>query len=137
MILSLSLFLQVGATTNLDSIMKVLKVVESNNKEKVIGDEGRAYGILQIHKICVTEVNRYYGTTYTHKDCLNEVCSEEIFELCMNIGIEMYTNKHNKPPTEQDLVRMWNGGIYTGHKKSSTIPYYKEYKRQKKKFYKN
>ncbi len=135
-ILSLSFFLQAEASIDLDSIMKVLKVVESNNKEKIIGDQGRAYGILQIHKICVVEVNRHYGTSYTHKDCLDETCSEEIFELCMNIGIKMYKSKHNRMPTEKELVRMWNGGIYTGHKKPSTLPYYKKYKRIKKLLYK-
>ena len=112
---------------NFEPIYEVLKELESNNTENAIGDSGLAIGILQIHKSVIQDVNRYYGTDYTHKDAFDEVCSEEIFVLYISLGIKLYKKKYNKDPTEEDIVRMWNGGIYSGYRRDSTIKYYKKF----------
>jgi len=88
---------------NLQSICDTLKIIESNNDANAIGDSGKAYGILQIHDICVQDVNRIYGTTYTHQDAFDVVCSEEIFYHYIGYGIQLYIKKHNMMPTEQDI----------------------------------
>lgn len=126
-ILILLLTLCADTSPNITHIMEVLKQVESRGNTKAIGDSGRAYGILQIHNICVKDVNRLYGTNYSHSDAFDEVCSEEIFTLYLSKGIEFYKKKHGKHPTEKDIVRMWNGGIYSGYRKNSTLGYYKKY----------
>ena len=53
---------------SLASIMSILKVVETNNDTDSIGDNGTSYGILQIQRSVLNDVNRIYGTDYQHKD---------------------------------------------------------------------
>ena len=131
MLLSLSSFSGAGLR-GLDSISSVLKHVETNHNPALVGDGGRAFGILQIHKGAIMDVNRRYGTYYTHQDAFDVVCSEEIFRLYIGLGIEIYQRKNNcQYPSVEQIVRMWNGGIYRGHIKSSTIRYYKKYLKYK------
>jgi hypothetical protein len=112
---------------NFSEILPLLKQVETNGDIKAIGDDGKAFGILQIHKVCIDDVNRMYGTHYTHKDAFSERCSEEIFRLYINAGIDRFVAKYHTNPTEQDIVRMWNGGIYDGYSRRTTVKYYKRY----------
>jgi hypothetical protein len=112
----------------------VLKHVETNNRPDAIGDNGKAYGVLQIHKVAIIDVNRYYGTNYRHQDAFDVVCAEEIFNLYIGLGITLFRNRNRcRSPTEQDMVRMWNGGIYSGHRRDTTIKYYNRYLKLKKK----
>jgi len=127
-LLSLSSFCQ---ASDISKIITVLKQTESNGDIKAIGDNGKAFGILQIHKICIDDVNRIYGTDYTHQDAFNEHCAEEIFTLYINAGIKRFVKRYSKQPTEQDIVRMWNGGFYKGYRKKTTIKYYRRYLRFK------
>tara|TARA_R110002051_G_scaffold323138_1_gene415826 strand:+ start:111 stop:518 length:408 start_codon:yes stop_codon:yes gene_type:complete len=127
------IILSVSSIVNLLEVSQVLKQVETNNNTEVIGDNGRAYGVLQIHKICIDDVNRHYSTHYTHKDAFSEVCSDEIFNLYISMGIQLFCKRYGRDPNEEEIVRFWNGGIYTGHKKQATIPYYKKYLKYKHK----
>lgn len=132
-LLSLSLS-SVFASNNLSHIASILKQVESLGDTKAVGDGGKAYGVLQIHKVCVDDINRYYNTNYTHQDAFDESCAEEMFSLYIGMGIELYKSKHGVEPSEESIVRFWNGGIYSGHKRQTTIKYYKRYLKFKKKF---
>lgn len=109
------------------TILVVLKKIESNNNPNAIGDDGKAFGILQIHKIYVDEVNQRFGTEYSHKDMFNEDCAEEVFTLYMKYAIKVYYRKYKKYPNEEVIVRSHNGGLYTGYRKKSTMNYYKKY----------
>lgn len=128
LILSLS---WVCSAKNYSKIIDILKEVETNNNPTSVGDNGKAFGVLQIHKICVDDINRMYGTHYTHEDAFIEECAEEIFRKYINIGVGLYIKKHNKFPSEKDIVRMWNGGVYKGYLKKSTLKYYRRYLRFK------
>ena len=112
---------------SLASIMSILKVVETNNDTDSIGDNGRSYGILQIQRSVLSDVNRIYGTDYRHKDMFNEEASEEVFMLYLCYGKEVFLKKHCRFPTEEEMVRMWNGGIYKGYKYNQTKVYYQKY----------
>ena len=112
---------------SLASIMSILKVVETNNDTDSIGDNGRSYGILQIQRSVVSDVNRIYGTEYYHEQMFSEKASEEVFKLYMCYGREVFLKKHCRFPTEEEMVRMWNGGIYKGYKYKQTKKYYKKY----------
>ena len=113
--------------TGLTSIMSILKTVETNNDPDSIGDNGRSYGILQIQRSVLSDVNRIYGTDYRHRDMFYEEASEEVFMLYLCYGKEVFLKKHCRFPTEQELVRMWNGGIYKGYKYEQTKSYYEKY----------
>ena len=107
--------------------MSILKVVETNNNPDSIGDNGRSYGILQIQRSVLSDVNRIYGTDYRHKDMFDEEASEEVFMLYLCYGKEVFLKKHCRFPTEEEMVRMWNGGIYKGYKYNQTKSYYQKY----------
>jgi hypothetical protein len=111
----------------LTSIMSILKTVETNNDSDSIGDNGRSYGILQIQRSVLSDVNRIYGTNYRHRDMFYEEASEEVFMLYLCYGKEVFLKKHCRFPTEKELVRMWNGGIYKGYKYKQTKAYYQKY----------
>ena len=113
--------------SGLTSIMSILKTVETNNNTDSIGDNGRSYGILQIQRSVVSDVNRVYGTNYKHRDMFSEEASEEVFKLYLCLGKEKFLNKHDRFPTEEELVRMWNGGIYKGYTYNQTKLYYQKY----------
>ena len=113
--------------STLASIMSILKVVETNNKPDSIGDNGKSYGILQIQSSVLSDVNRIYGTDYYHEQMFSEEASEEVFKLYMCYGKEVFLKKHCRFPTEEEMVRMWNGGIYKGYTYKQTKKYYKKY----------
>ena len=122
--LSLSSF---SHATDLNKIYSIIKHVESNNRVDVVGDGGRAYGVVQIHNICVQDINRLYGTSYTHKQAFDRHTAKEMFMLYIRAGIKLFRKKHSRMPSEGEIVRMWNGGIYKGYTKTSTIKYLKKY----------
>jgi hypothetical protein len=119
---------------DIDEIMIILKMVESMGQANAVSPRGNYLGILQIGKMCVKEINRLYGTEFIHADALDVFKAEEMFRLVMQKGIKYYTRIYKKPPTEEVLVRMWNGGIYNGFRSKSTIPYYQKYLRFKLKY---
>jgi len=116
-------------------IMEVLKMVESRNDHKAVSKNKAYFGILQIGRQCVREVNRLYGTTYKHKDAFVVSKSEDIFLKIIRAGVKNYRKNYKKDPTEQDIVRMWNGGIYNGFKADYTKKYYNKYLRYKKLYF--
>lgn len=125
-LLSLSLS-SVFASNNLSHITSILKQVESLGDTKAVGDGGKAYGVLQIHKAYVNEVNNRYGTTYTHEEMFDEICAEEVFYLYMRYASKRFKKLYKRSPTEEEIVRMHNGGMYQGHKIKATVKYYKKY----------
>lgn len=110
-----------------NEIVEVLKYVETLNDPTAIGDGGDSWGVLQIQKGCVDDVNRYFGTNYTHKQMFNPACAEEVAILYMKMGAELYLKRHGQEPTEEVLVRNHNGGIYRGYRINATRKYYREY----------
>tara|TARA_R110001606_G_C14936788_1_gene598720 strand:- start:39 stop:416 length:378 start_codon:yes stop_codon:yes gene_type:complete len=113
--------------SSLATIMATLKQVESDNNPLAIGDNGSSYGILQIQESVVRDVNRIYGTEYQHEDMFSEKASEEVFKLYLCYGKEVFLKKHCRLPNQEELVRMWNGGIYQGYKYKQTKEYYERF----------
>lgn len=113
--------------SGLASIMSILKQVETNGDVNAIGDNGRSYGILQIQRSVLRDVNRVYGTEYYHDEMFSEEASEEVFMLYLCLGKEKFLKKHCRFPTEEEMVRMWNGGIYKGYTYKQTKLYYQKY----------
>ena len=121
------MYLKAYILSTLASIMSILKTVETNNNTDSIGDNGRSYGILQIQRSVVSDVNRIYNTEYSHDDMFSEKASEEVFKLYICYGREVFLKKHCRFPTESEMVRMWNGGIYKGYTYKQTKSYYQKY----------
>lgn len=116
----------------LQDIMEVLKYVESNHDPQSVGDNGSSYGILQITRACVEDVNRHYGTHYRHEDMFQVECAEEVFLLYAKMGMDRYCDKYGREATEEVVVKNHNGGIYRGYRIKATDRYYRKYLDRKK-----
>lgn len=77
--------------------------IESEYNSSVIGDGGKAVGLLQIHPIMVREVNRILGKNlYTYDDRYDPDKSIEMFEI--------YQSYYNPDKDLELAARLWNGG---------------------------
>lgn len=84
----------------------------------------KAYGALQIRQPAVDDVNRVFGTHYKAQDCLgNRGLSIWIFNRYMDIYAT--PKQIGRPVTDQDRMRIWNGGP-KGWFKDSTVSYWNE-----------
>ena len=107
----------------------VVAMVESGLDPQAIGDRGSAVGIVQIHKICVDDVNRVAKTNFTYEDRYDVDKSKEIFTLYLAYWGRHYHKKTGNPVTHEVLARIWNGGP-NGWNKSATIPYWNKVKKE-------
>ena len=97
-------------------ILPVLAVVESNNNPSAVGDNSRAIGILQIHKVFVDDVNRIYKTSFTYADRYSK---EKSFEMAA-----LYLRHYGKPNGKY-LAQIFNGGP-RGNQKAATKKYWQK-----------
>lgn len=114
-------------TLDYNAIIEKLSILESGNNPNAIGDNGKAYGVLQFHAIAVHEHNQQFKTNYTHKDAFNAELSKLICYNLLKKGAEMHLEKCGVEANESDIVRMHNGGIYSGANKESTLKYLEYY----------
>jgi len=100
-----------------DKLLDAIIYVESRGDDSAIGDGGLAVGCLQIHPIAVREVNRLIKSDeYTLDDRYDRSKSIEMFNII---------RWHTLNESYEKLARNWNGGS-NGHKKKSTIKYWKK-----------
>jgi len=123
---------EVDTLSDWDRLINAIIYVESRGNDSAIGDRGKAVGCLQIHPICVREVNRILRKNdiplvYTLEDRYNRAKSIEMFniiaeqyECCEYIEFMDYA---------EIVARRWNGGP-KGHKKRATIKYFNKVKKQ-------
>ncbi len=100
--------------------------MESGGDPNAIGDEGLAAGILQIQPICLVDVNRILGVhAFAFHDRMDKKAS---IEMC-RVYLSHYatSNRLGRPPTLEDMARVWNGGP-GGHRKQSTNKYWAKVK---------
>lgn len=108
------------------TLILALILVESSGDNNAIGDNGKAFGSLQIHQICIDDVNRIYKTNYSHQDAFDRQKSIRICELYLS---HYATEKRlNRKVTDQDRARIWNAGP-RGYKKENSKPYWKKVKK--------
>ena len=104
-------------------LLPALIQVESGGNPDAIGDNGKAYGVLQIWDICVQDVNRVYKTKYTHEMMFSARHSKNLaIHYLMHWG-KKYKEKTGKEPTKEVLARIWNAGPI-GYKKKSSLIYW-------------
>lgn len=111
------------------ALLAALMMVESGGDPSAIGDGGKAVGVLQIHECVVDDVNRFYGTHYVWPgDCYDQQKSITIASLYLEHWGRPQRFR-GKPPTHEQLARIWNGGP-NGHKAKSTKPYWRKVKKE-------
>lgn len=86
-----------------DELWYAVCVVESDNSPGAIGDEGRALGIAQIHKIMVDDCNRIAGRErWSYDDRTDPQSSYEMFVT--------YLEHYGAGKSLEWCARAWNGG---------------------------
>jgi len=99
--------------------------VESGGDSHAIGDNGNAYGCLQIWPAYVQDANEYARTSYTHDDAFDRDKSVAIFTAYMS---RYATEKRlGRTPTAEDIARIHNGGP-NGYRKAATDVYWAKVK---------
>ena len=110
---------------NILALIAAIIMVESGGNTYAVGDNGRAFGSMQIHQCVIDDVNRVYNTHYVHEDAFNEHKARDMFIKY----IHMYATHRRlgREPTYEDMARIWNGGP-NGYRKESTIKYWEKVK---------
>jgi hypothetical protein len=106
---------------DIERLIPALIKVESRGNNLAIGDNGKAYGCLQIHQEVLDDVNKKYGTHYVLKDCFVRPTA---INICKNYLLMWARVKS----TEQN-ARIWNGGP-RGDRKIKTIKYWEKVKHE-------
>lgn len=106
--------------TTLQMIAKLLPIliqIESGGDQYAVGDEGRAVGILQIHKCVVDDVNRIYKLNFRYSDRWDVRKSKRIAVLYLQHWVRY------QPKVDMEvLARTWVGGPM-GPQKASSLAY--------------
>jgi hypothetical protein len=98
-----------------ESLIDTIARLESSNGINLIGDGGKALGVLQIWGILVDDHNRIFDTKYNHVDVYNDSVSYYICRNMLTYGSIRFYNKYGNYPSNLHLLKMWNGNIYEGH----------------------
>ena len=110
-----------------DLFLNAVERVESRGNTRVVGDNGRALGSLQIWASVVADVNRIAGTNYRHVDAFDRVKARRIARIYLNHYAS--PKRLGRTASLQDYARIWNGGPL-GHKKASTLGYWAKVQRE-------
>jgi len=107
--------------------MLAIIMVESNGHDFEIGDDGKAYGCLQMHAAYVQDAAEHAGKDWVHEDAFQRDVAIQIFEAYM----DRYATEERlgRKPTAEDIARIHNGGP-NGYKKKSTVKYWVKVKKQ-------
>ena len=99
-------------------------IVESGGNDSAIGDDGQAYGCMQMHPAYVQDVNRILQEDrYSHEDAFNRKHAIDMFTIYM---LHYCTEERlGRQPTAEDLSRVHNGGP-NGYKKETTKKYWEK-----------
>ena len=118
-----------GAT--FEDLLDAIEWVESRGDANAVGDNGKAIGSFQIHKIYVDDINRI--NKLKHIDKYSSPLQWEYYHRenrpCSRIMVREYlgyyaTNKRiGRKPTFEDMARIHNGGP-DGWKSPSTEKYW-------------
>jgi hypothetical protein len=108
-------------------LYEAIAYVESRGIDCAVGDNGKALGRYQLHKIYVDDVNRIAKTNYTYNDRLDTKKSLSMVKIYLNYYGKRYTKITGKPATDEIKARIHNGGP-DGFRKLSTIKYWNKVK---------
>ena len=125
------LAINVSAVEVSTDFLKAIETVESHGNAKAIGDNGKAYGVYQIHKSYVEDVNRISGKNFTHEDAFDKDKAREMVEIYLTNYGKSYEKKTGKKATNEVLARIHNGGP-NGYKKDATKKYWDKVQKELK-----
>lgn len=104
-------------------LLAAIRTVESHGDDSLVGDNGKAIGPFQIWRAYWLDACQYDPSLKSGKyeDCFN-------YDYARRVVIA-YLSRYGKGKTDEQLARIHNGGP-SGHKKSSTLKYWKKVKKE-------
>lgn len=122
------------ATPTID--LQAIAMIESSNNPMAIGDNGKAYGLYQLHNSVVADFNRKNGTKYRHRDMLNKIIATKVASWYFNIEIPRLLKHYGIKSSLLNITLCYNwgiGNVVKWHKKGAK---YNEIPKTTKKYYK-
>ena len=99
--------------------------VESGGNDSAVGDNGKAFGCLQLHSAYVQDASELAGLDWKHEDAFDRT---KAIAITMAYMARYATEERlGRVPTFEDWARIHNGGP-NGYKKSATDKYWKKVK---------
>lgn len=111
-----------STSINMGLLLKALITVESRGNDKAVGDNGKAFGPLQIHQEVVDDYNRWTGSKLKHEDMFDRNTAMKVCVKYLAMYGKIYQKKTGKAPSYEVLARIWNGGP-NGYKNPNTDHY--------------
>lgn len=108
-------------------LFTALIAVESGGNDRAIGDDGKAFGCLQITESVLKDVERLTGKRYTQRDCFQRPVAIRIAKTYL--AHYCTQQRLRREPTLQDYARTWVGGP-AGPWKDSSRPYWEKVSKQ-------
>lgn len=102
--------ISVAHASKKDTLIDALIAVESRGNAAAVGDNGRAFGILQIHAVMVADANRIARTSYTHREMFDPAKGRAVAEIILGHYARHIERTTGVPATNEQLARVWNGG---------------------------
>ena len=118
------------------TLLNAIKGVESSGNSSAIGDNGKAVGAYQLHKVYVDDVNKIiknkgFKTRFTYNDRFNAHKSRVMTLIYLKHYGKVYERKTGKKASLEVLARIHNGGP-SGYKKQATVKYWEKVKKRLK-----
>lgn len=105
---------------SLSKLIDAIGVVESNNNDKAVGDNGKSIGRYQIQKAYWIDGTEYLKVDWPYKDAHDPCKARKV--------VEAYLMRYGKGKTIEQLARIHNGGP-NGWKKECTKKYWERVKK--------
>ena len=117
-------------------LLNAIKFVESSGDASAIGDNGKAVGAYQLHKVYVDDVNNILKNKgskirFTYADRYNMHKSRVMTCIYLNHYGKLHERKTGKKASLEVLARIHNGGP-NGWKKEATLKYWNKIKKRLK-----
>jgi soluble lytic murein transglycosylase-like protein len=102
------------------TLIMALISVESSGGDHEVGDNGQAWGCLQMHAGYVQDAAEHAGEDWTHQDAFDRETAIQIITAYM----DRYATEARlgRPVMAEDIARIHNGGP-NGYKKTATDQY--------------
>lgn len=123
----LALLASTSMTLHATDLYEAIARVESRGIDCAVGDDGKAAGRYQLHKIYVDDVNRIAKTNYTYNDRFDAEKSLTMVKIYLSHYGKRYTRLTGKPATDEVKARIHNGGP-NGFRKPATLQYWNKVK---------
>ena len=104
--------------TQLATLWAAMCLQESSNDPTRINAREQAYGIVQVRRLALLDVNNHYKTNYTLRDMLDPVKARDVWERYLTL----WAGPADQCSAER-WARIWNGGP-RGAEKTATAGYW-------------